>query len=71
MKRYVKGKHYNVQLDTQHQHHLTWARFVREIETAGAEGAAEEDLLNICRAAKNPRFLKYCLDHDWLREIGR
>jgi hypothetical protein len=68
MKYYVKGKNYNVHLDTKHKHHLTWAKFVRDFEAAGESGVSEEDLLNICRADKNPGFLKYCVDHEWIRE---
>jgi hypothetical protein len=68
MKFYLQGKSYNVQPNTKNKHHLTWAKFVRAFEAAGSRGVAEDALLNICRADKNPGYLRYCVRRGWIRE---
>ena len=54
MTRYTMGNNYDVQPNTQHKHHSTWARVVKEIEAAGPQGVTEEELRNICNADRNP-----------------
>jgi hypothetical protein len=66
--RYVQGKNYDVQLNTKHKHHLTWAKFLRAFESAGTRGVAEEDLRNICQADGNAGYFRYCLKRGWIRE---